>query len=107
MHKILSDLLLKRKVDPKELSEAEKVDFDRWNSVLSGEEITVPKILEFCTRQKSAIELKWENVDNTVDKNERLIGMHTIYSKIIRMIQAEEAERIALEKHLTSLIDRP
>lgn len=105
MHKILSDLLLKRNVDVKELSDVEKADFDRWNGVLSGEEITVPKILEFCVRQKSAIELQWEKTDNTVEKNERLIIAHTMYSKIIRMIQAEEAERKALEKHLTSLID--
>lgn len=108
MIKILADLLQKRNIkDIKELSTAEKADFDRWEAVLSGEEITVPKILEFCTRQKAAIELKWENTDNPVDKNERLIIMHTIYSKIIRMIQAEEAERKALEKHLASLVDSP
>ena len=104
MNKVLEDYLLKTKIDPKEMTAEEKATFDKWSVILSGE-VTVQKIVEFCDRQKEVIENQWASVDNDERKNERLIIYHTIYSKIIKMIQADETERVALANHLQSLID--
>lgn len=107
MHKILYDYLAKRNLDVQDMSDEEKQVFDRWNATLSGAEISVKSIAEFCGRQKAAIEVSLENMENSTQKNERLIIYQTVYSKIKRMIEAEEAERVALEKHLTQLLDTP
>lgn len=105
MHTLLEKLLNKRGLEVKELVAEEKVQFDRWNATLSGEKVTVEKIISFCERQKGLIELQWDNLDNIPLKNERLVILHSVYSKILNMIHAEETERISLEKHLESLID--
>lgn len=105
MHTLLQKLLEKRKVNIKELSPEEKKSYDVWNATLSGESVTMKNVEEFCRRQIEAIEDKWDNLDNTSQKNERLVFQHTIYSKILRLITSEERERVRLEKYLTDLID--
>jgi hypothetical protein len=105
MHTLLQKLLEKRGIDIKELQPEEKKTYDNWNSVLQGETVTVEKIADFCKRQLGAIEEKWDNLDNTSLKNERLMYQHTMYSKLLRLITAEERERLQLEKYLNDLID--
>ena len=105
MHTLLQKLLEKRGVGVKELQGEEKQTFDTWNATLTGEAVTVEKIGEFCKRQLLAIEEKWDNVDNSSQKNERLVFQHTMYSKMLRLITSEERERERLEKYLTDLID--
>lgn len=105
MHTKIKELLEKRHIDIKDLTEEEKKTFDRWETTLQGKELTVQKIQDFCAIQQSDIESKWENLDNPTLKNERLIIAHTIYGKILRMISATEKERESLVKHLDELID--
>lgn len=102
---LLSRLLKKRGIkDTSELSPEERADFERWKGILSGGEITVEKILDFCNTQKSLIETQWENKDNSKEKNERLIVAHTIYSKLVKLITAPQAEKASLEKFLEAQI---
>ena len=105
MHTLLQRLLQKRNVDPKELSPEEKQDFDRWESKLQGKDMSVETIVGYCKAQLSSIEALWENLDNSREKNERLILLHTVYSKLIHMVEANEKEREQLEKYLDELID--
>ena len=103
MHPILRKLLDKRKITPDKLDVEEKKDFDRWEGILSGGEVTIDKLKEFCKAQKNTIEAKWKNFDNT---DQRLVIAHTIYSTIIKAIEAPESEREALEAYLKDLIEK-
>ena len=106
MHKLLRQLLDKRKIDSvEELSTDEKSDFERWDRTLSEGEITVDKIALFCQNQINTMEMMWSSLENTPEKNERLILMHTVYKKLLAIIESPQAEREALEKYLTQLFD--
>lgn len=86
------------------LTTEEKVDFDRWHKILSDGEVTVEKIQRFCVSQKHLIETDWANLNNSKEKNERLIIAHTIYTKLLGVIEQPQSEKEALEKHLNSLL---
>lgn len=105
MHKSLEKLMKQKGLTLETLSDEEKKDFDRWNKTLSNPKITVDNIREFCTQQKEIIETKWADLDNTTQKNDRLVLMHTIYSKIARVTEADKVERESLERYLNSLVD--
>ena len=92
--------------DTTELTPNEKQDYDRWSKVLSEGDITVDKIKEFCEKQLSIIENKFKELDNTQEKNTRLITMHTVYKTIITMIDSPKSEREQLEKYLNNLIEK-
>ena len=104
MHPILVKLLNKRNVKKEELTKEELTDFDRWDKILSGGEVTVEKVGEFCKAQIGAIEAQWKDLNNDTKKNERLIIAHTIYSTILKTLTAPEIERSALESYLNKLI---
>lgn len=104
MHTLLYNLLGKRNLQVKDLDPQEKQQFERWNSVLE-EEVTVEKVEEFCRIQIERIEAQWENLDSSKLKNERLIIMHTVYGKILRMLKAKKAERRSVEEELVRLLD--
>lgn len=107
MHKLLAQLLEARKIKTvDELSEEEKTDFDRWNSILSDRDITVDSIKEFCSAQIKGIELQWKDLDNAAVKNERLAIMHTVYRSILELIDSPVEERKYVEKHLQELIHK-
>lgn len=101
---ILTKYLDKLGVTTKDLSPEEKKDFDRWHAILSEGEITTDKILQFCKTQKGYIEAQMANMDNSTQKNERLVILNTVYTKFINLIEAPEVEREALEKYLNGLI---
>lgn len=105
MHILLQRILGKRQLKVEDLDSEEKSQFDKWNAVLVGEELTVEKIVEFCQRQKGLIEHQWETLDNSTTKNERLILLHTVYNKLTKLFTADERERRALEQHIETLLD--
>jgi hypothetical protein len=104
MHKLLQNLLDKRKLAVNDLTKDELSEFRRWESILH-EEVTVEKIDEFCRIQMDQIEQQWHNLDNKKLKNERLLMMHTVYSKIRRMITSAKTERKSVEEELNRLLD--
>ena len=106
MHPLLSKLLTKRNVGLEKLSPEEKSDFDRWEKILSGGEITVKKIEEFCRNQLVSIGHHMRSVDNSNQKNERLICLHNVYSAIIGLLSGPEAEKGALEAYLNDLLQK-
>src|SRR3990167_8851749 len=105
MNYLLSKLIKKRGINKEGLSKEEKVDFDRWEKILSEGEVSVEKIAEFCKAQIGLIEIQWKDLNNLNQKNERLIVAHTIYSTILKALTAPEVERANLEEYLTKLIN--
>lgn len=101
---VLTKYLDKLGVTSKDLSNDEKKDFDRWNAILSDGEMSLEKVLEFCKAQKGFIEVQMSDINNSTQKNERLIILNTVYTKLINIIEAPQAEKEALEKYLNSLI---
>jgi len=106
MNVFLSKLLTKRKVKHEELSPEEKQDFDRWEKILSSGEITVKKIEEFCRNQLVSIDSQMRSVDNSSQKNERLVCLHSVYSAIIGLLSGPETEKQTLERYLTDLLHK-
>lgn len=105
MHGLLQKLLAKRGIEStKELSDEEKSQFDKWQSTLSGGDLTPPKIADFCSAQMSMIEAQWKNVDNSDQKNSRLVLIHSVYKAVRDLITEPETEREALEKFLSDMV---
>ena len=106
MHLLLSKLLQKRGIkDIEELSKEEKEWFDVKERILSQpDEITIKDFEKFCKLQLSAVEEQWKNLDNSSQKNERLILLHNVYSSIIKAITASKLERGILEDYLEQLL---
>ncbi len=87
-----------------ELSAEEKGTFESWRKILAEGDVTVDKVKEFCTLQIGAIEEQFKNLDNTAQKNERLVLLHGVYSSILGAIEGPAQQREALVKYLTTLI---
>jgi hypothetical protein len=105
MHTKLLEVLAKQGLKEEQLSPEEKVTFDNWNRVLSNEKITLENVRDFCNQQKTIIESMFGTLDNSSQKNDRLVLMHSIYSKIARVTVADHTERLAVEAQLNLLID--
>lgn len=104
MHTKLQEILAKKNLKEEDLTPEERHTYDNWNRVLSNEKITIETVREFCNTQKQLIEAQWSNLDNTSQKNDRLILLHTVYSKIAKVTEADKAEREALEVQLNNLL---
>jgi glutamyl-tRNA reductase len=78
--------------------------FEEWNRILSEDPITTDKIAQFCQAQLKIIENQWKNLDNSKEKNERLILLHTVYSTLKELISAPATEREQLEKYINQLL---
>lgn len=101
---ILSRLLEKRGVTEDSLNGEEKVQFDNWKRTLSGGEITVTTIRDFCTRMIDVIETKWRDFEYK-DK-EKLLPSHSVYKAILGIIDGPKTEKEKLEQYLTNLINQ-
>jgi hypothetical protein len=104
-HPLIERLFQKRGVKPDDLTSEEKETFSRWQRILTEDKITPEKIAEFCDIQKGEIEKKFEDLGNSSQKNDRLILLHTVYTKIGKMIRSTGAERESLEQHLNQMLD--
>ena len=105
MHSLLEKLLKKRGiVSVNDMDLDEKDQFDNWQKTLSGGEMSVEKIKDFCETQLSIIKKQMKDIDNTPGKNERLTMCFNIYSTLVDLISSPQAERETLEKYLTQLL---
>lgn len=86
-------------------SPSELETFKEWDKILSkNDEVTVDNIRQFCRSQLEEVGKQMENIDNKADKIQRLVILHTVYSKILRAIDSPQSDRVALEQYLNSLI---
>lgn len=100
MHSLLSRLLSKRKVQHDDLSPEEKQTFTNWQKTLTGDPITVEKIVEFCENKVKQIKGIWRDDQSKT----HLITQLVVYEAILEAIKAPESERESLEKYLQSLL---
>lgn len=99
---LLSKLLEKRGIEKEEdLSAEEKAVFDGYKRVLSGETVKVEDIKTFCESQIRVIESLCDGKTPLTILQQACLH---VYFNILKAIQAPEAEREALERHLTQLI---
>lgn len=102
---ILTRLLEKKGIkSPEELTPEERVDFDNWKKVLSKEDIKLSDVEEFCASNIRNIEAKFKDLDNSKEKIERLVLLHSVYSSMKNLINSPRAEREQLENYLTQLL---
>ena len=105
MHPLIANLLKKRKINSiEDLGEDEKETFDKWEATLSGGELTVDKIAEFCRRQVKVIESQYTNPDNSPKKDNFLKATLSVYSSLLKLIEGKEAEKASLERYLQQLL---
>lgn len=105
MHILLERLLGRRGIKEEELDDIERANFDKWQKVLSNDQISVERMREFFEVQKQSIEAQFGNIENSSQKNDRLVLLHSVYSRMIRATVADKAERESLERYLDQLID--
>lgn len=80
-----------------DLTPEEKVVFDRYKLILSGESVTVPTLRAFCNSQLAIIMAACDGKNPLTPIQQA--GIH-IYSTLIKAIEAPEAERESLERML-------
>ena len=101
---LLSRLLQKRGITKEEdLSLEEKKVFDSYKRVLTGEEMTVPVIKQFCQNQIKLIENKFAGPPS--DHDLYLKASLHVYLNLLKTIEAPESERESLERYLVQLIE--
>lgn len=87
-----------------ELTPDERVEYDRWQAIIDGSEITVEKIREFCESQVKIIENKYATGETTDKQDVYLRASLHIYLNLIKLLDSPEVDRNNLEKYLTNLI---
>lgn len=99
----LSKLLEKRGINNVEdLTPEEQVVYERYKTILSGDSVTIDSLKDFCHAQIRIIEARFASPDDTHDIY--LKACLHVYLNLLKAIEAPEAERESLEKHLTQLI---
>ena len=100
---ILTKLLQKAGIEKEEqLTPEEKIVFDKYKKILSGETVTVQSIKDFCKYQVGLIEAKIsDGVNRPTDI--QVASLH-VYLNLLKAIEAPETERESLERHLTQII---
>lgn len=92
--------------DPaKDLSVEEKATLETWKKILSGGEMSVDRIKQFCEYQISLIENQFRDPAKSDREKANLTMIHSVYSSIRTMIVSPAAERESLEKYLNTLIN--
>lgn len=105
MKGILEKLLRKRGIDSiEELDQEEKKTFEKWEEVLSKEEMTIDDIKKFCQSQIDLIQNRWADLNTDHSKKAEMIPYHTVYNLLIRAIDSPKEARLALEKNLIQLL---
>ena len=112
MNLLLTRLLNKRGIKREDLDlnshvpgfPSEKEQFEKWESILSGEGVTLEKISDFCKAQVEIIESRWADFNVPQEKKAELIKDHTFYKTFLKKTKAPEVERVELEKYLNDLI---
>lgn len=106
MHRLIEQLFKKRGiVDATDLTSEEKSNFEAWQGALTKEILTPEDIKEFLRAQILIIESKWQDlmIDNA--KKSELIPYHTVYSLLLRVIDAPLETKKQTEQLLENLIN--
>lgn len=106
MHPSLNRFLEKLRIqNPKELSPEERANFNQWNEILKEEKVSIESVIDFCTREKKAIENQF-SPKNSDEYAKNLTLTHSVFSAIINLIEGNEQKRQATIAYIESLIDK-
>lgn len=89
-----------------ELSPEEKRQYDNWQAIIDGTEVSVEKIKDFCQSQVKLIEERFSDPESTERKDTFAKASLHIYLNLLKLINSPEDERRDLEKYLTDLINK-
>lgn len=107
MHELLQKLFRKRGIETiDQLDKEEQKTFKDWQSVLSKEELTTKDIKNFCQSQVELIESRWADYGLDQSKKAELIPYHTVYQKLIKVVDSPKQMRESLEKNLQQLLEQ-
>lgn len=102
---ILEQFLQKRGVDNVEdLSDTDKGVLKQYQNVFKKADTSVADIQKFCQQQIESIETRLDDVDNSPQKQDRLVILLSVYRKIISLIEAPKKEKERLEAYLTLMV---
>jgi len=105
MNPLLEKYLKKLGVDSiTGLSNEERVVFDNWNSVLDGVDVTGETLKNFCQAQLDIIDTLWDNLDNSGEKNDKLVLLRIVYRKLIVLIDSNKNKKAEVEAEITTLL---
>jgi len=108
VHSLLERLLKKRGVaEVKDLDNAERAWFDEKERILSGGELTVERVADFCRRELALIDHELHtNPDLSEKKDTYLKAGGHILSKLLGLIEGKDRERAEIEKEIRELLDK-
>lgn len=105
MHPLIARILRKRGIeDFRQLQPEEKADIERWQTTFDETEPTVENVVKFCEREISKIETQMALVDNSSQKNDRLVLLHSVYRNMYGLLTKPQPEREELERYLQDLV---
>jgi len=105
MQNLISKILQKRGIKKiEDLDKGEKETFDKWEKILTTEEITIETLVEFMDSQLKVATNNVANPDNSPKKDAKLKAMITIYNSLLGIIKSPKVEKETLEKYLEQLL---
>lgn len=105
MHQLLEKYLKAKGINSElDLTDEERISFDRWQAVLIGKEIKIEDIIQFCNTQIDLLESQFGNIENSSQKIDRLTFLHSIYRRLLGLLTSPQKEREQLEANLTSML---
>lgn len=100
---LIDTLLGKRGIKTvEELDPEERAQVEKWKLILRGDSITIDTIKEFCKSQITIIEGKCDGVTPLTPIQQ---GSLHVYLTLLKAIETPEAEREALERYLTQIVN--
>jgi len=112
MHPLLEKYLNKRGIDITTLKSDydpnfdEKSTFESWEATLTGADINEDTMRKFCHSQLDMIDGMWDELDNSNQKNERLVLLRIVYRKLLNLIDTSKKERERVEAEITALLHK-
>ena len=109
MHYLIEKLMRKRGIeDVNELTKEEKIEFDKWELILTEREIKLEDLQKFLKEQKV---LLWQKLDEEFQKDNESKGKCLYlrariknYESLLGLINSPRAEKESLENYLKQLI---
>ena len=107
MHPLISKILHKRGIkEITELNEEEKATFDKWQKILTTEEITMETLTEFITEQKARIDSKLSDIEYPKEKKLDLLPYLSIYKALLGLIKAPRSAKEIVIKDIKQLLEQ-
>lgn len=103
MHPLIEKYIKSRGIED-DLTAEEKALVDKWQAILVNKEISIEDIHTFCEAQLALIESQFGSMENSSQKNDRLVLLHSVYKRLLGLLTSKQKEREQLEAHITTML---